>query len=120
MRGLGNRPGARLSCVTVVPPAGISTAGQSEIATHQRMLAYLRQWAQKLVLGDHLATYHVLESDDVAKALLAYADGNEVNLIIMGAATHGLQLQRFVATVPIRVAMHAPCTVMLVKAQKPA
>jgi len=116
MRGLGNRPGARLSCVTVVPPAGISTAGQSEIATHQRMLAYLQQWAQKLVLGDHLATYHVLESDDVAKALLAYADGNEVNLIIMGAATHGLQLQRFVATVPIRVAMHAPCTVMLVKA----
>jgi len=33
----------------------------------------------------------------------------------MGAATHGLQLQRFVATVPIKVAMHAPCTVMLVK-----
>jgi hypothetical protein len=37
----------------------------------------------------------------------------------MGAATHGLQLQRFVATVPIKVAMRAPCTVMLVKQDKP-
>jgi len=115
-RGLGNRPGARLSCVTVIPPAGFNEAGQSEVVPHQRMLAYLREWAGKLVLGDHLATYHVLESDDVAGALLSYAEGNEVNLIIMGAATHGLQLQRFIATVPIRVAMHAPCTVMLVKA----
>jgi nucleotide-binding universal stress UspA family protein len=36
-------------------------------------------------------------------------------MIVMGAATHGLQLQRFIATVPIKVAMHAPCTVILVK-----
>ena len=33
----------------------------------------------------------------------------------MGAATHGLQMQRLVATVPIKVAMDAPCTVILVK-----
>jgi hypothetical protein len=32
-------------------------------------------------------------------------------MIVMGAATHGLQIQRFVATVPIKVAMEAPCTV---------
>jgi nucleotide-binding universal stress UspA family protein len=36
-------------------------------------------------------------------------------MIIMGAATHGLQMQRWIATVPIKVAMQAPCTVMLVK-----
>src|SRR4029079_13769431 len=41
---------------------------------------------------------------------------NHVDLVIMGAATHGLQLQRLIATVPIKVAMHAPCMVMLVKA----
>jgi len=58
----------------------------------------------------------VLESGDVAQALLAYAEANHVDLVIMGAATHGLQLQRLIATVPIKVAMHAPCTVMLVKA----
>jgi hypothetical protein len=34
-------------------------------------------------------------------------------------ATHGLQMQRFVATVPIKVAMGAPCTVILVKQALP-
>jgi nucleotide-binding universal stress UspA family protein len=117
-RGLGNRPGARLSCVTVISPkdTSISDAAQSEVAVHQQKLTYLRQWAAKVDLGDHLATYHVLDSSDVAQTLLNYAEANHVNLIIMGAATHGLQIQRFVATVPIKVAMRAPCTVMLVKA----
>jgi hypothetical protein len=40
-------------------------------------------------------------------------------MIIMGAATHGLQVQRFVATVPIKVAMDANCTVILVKQSLP-
>jgi hypothetical protein len=57
----------------------------------------------------------VLESGDVAQALLDYAAGNRVSVIVMGAATHGLKTQRFVATVPIKVAMDAPCTVILVK-----
>ena len=35
------------------------------------------------------------------------------------AATHGLSMQRFIATVPIKVAMHAPCTVILVKESMP-
>ena len=91
-------------------------ASQSEVLAHQKMMTYLRRWAANLELGDHVATYHVIESSDVAQALLTYAEGNQVNLIIMGAATHGLHIQRFVATVPIKVAMHAPCTVMLVKA----
>ena len=47
---------------------------------------------------------HVLESGDVAQALVNYAVGNEVSVIVMGAATHGLKTQRFVATVPIKVA----------------
>jgi len=37
----------------------------------------------------------------------------------MGAATHGLQMQRLIATVPMRVARDAPCTVILVKQQLP-
>jgi ribosomal protein L21E len=61
----------------------------------------------------------VLESGDVAKALLDYAVGNQVSVIVMGAATHGLKTQRFVATVPIKVAMDAPCTVVLVKQSLP-
>ena len=37
----------------------------------------------------------------------------------MGAATHGLKTQRFIATVPIKVAMDAPCTIILVKQAVP-
>jgi nucleotide-binding universal stress UspA family protein len=116
-RGLGNRPGARLACTTVVSAgsAGVTGGAPTEVELHQRMLTYLRQWAARIDLGDHAVSYHVLESGDVAQALLAFATANHVNLIIMGAATHGLQMQRFVATVPIKVAMQAPCTVMLVK-----
>jgi hypothetical protein len=37
-------------------------------------------------------------------ALLRYAEGNQV---IMGAATHGLQMQRVLATVPIKAVKRA-------------
>jgi nucleotide-binding universal stress UspA family protein len=79
----------------------------------------MQQWAQPIDLRDNQMSCHVLESRDVANALLLYAEGNSVNMIIMGAATHGLQMQRFVATVPIKVAMAAPCTVILVKQTLP-
>jgi len=45
--------------------------------------------------------------------------GNHVSVIVMGAATHGLETQRLVATVPIKVAMDAPCTVVLVEQALP-
>lgn len=116
-RSLGTRPGARLAVVTVMHSGVISSTDnqRSETALHRQYLAMLRQWTQGLDLSQHQASFHVLESSDVAQALLHYAEGNQVDLMIMGAATHGLQLQRFVATVPIKVAMHAPCTVILVK-----
>jgi hypothetical protein len=45
--------------------------------------------------------------------------GNHVSLLVLGAATHGLQMQRLVATVPMRVVMDAPCSVLLVKQALP-
>lgn len=120
-RSLGVRPGARLACVTVVSGNATSATedDKSETAVHRQMLAMMRLWAQGLDLEGHQTSFHVLESGDTAQALLDYAEGNHVNVIVMGAATHGLQLQRFVATVPIKVAMQAPCTVILVKQTLP-
>ena len=120
-RSLGIRPGARLACVTVISPGATSStdAERSETAVHRRYLSMLRQWAQPLDLTGHQTSYHVLEAGDVAQALVQYAEGNQVSMIVMGAATHGLQMQRFVATVPIKVAMDAPCTVILVKQHLP-
>ena len=120
-RSLGLRPGARLACVTVISPSQTSASSneRSETSVHRRYLNQMRQWTQPLDLSTHQTSYHVLESGDVAQALVRYAEGNHVSVIVMGAATHGLQMQRFVATVPIKVAMDAPCTVILVKQSLP-
>jgi serine/threonine protein kinase len=120
-RSLGTRPGARLACVTVISPGLSSTVTEqdSETRVHRRYLNQLRQWSLPLEMPGHQTSCHVLESSDVAQALIDYAIGNHVSVIVMGAATHGLMTQRFVATVPIKVAMEAPCTVILVKQALP-
>lgn len=120
-RSLGTRQGARLACVSVISPRQTSASSDkhSETSVHRKYLASLRQWAQPLDLLGHQTSYHVLESGDVAQALVNYAAGNQVSLIVMGAATHGLRTQRLVPTVPIKVAMDAPCTVILVKQALP-
>jgi serine/threonine protein kinase len=120
-RSLGIRPGARLAVVTVISPhqSSSSESDKSETTLHRHYLSMLQQWAQPLDLNEHQTSYHVLESSDVANAIVRYAQGNHVSMIVMGAATHGLQMQRFVATVPIKVAMEAPCTVILVKQALP-
>jgi eukaryotic-like serine/threonine-protein kinase len=120
-RSLGTRPGARLACVTVISVGHSSTSEEerSETNVHRRYLAALHHWAQPLDQSGHQVSCHVLESGDPAQALLDYARGNHVSVIVMGAATHGLKTQRFIATVPIKVAMDAPCTVILVKQSLP-
>jgi nucleotide-binding universal stress UspA family protein len=120
-RALGTRPGARLACVTVIAASHTSTTddASSETKLQRHHLNRLRQWAQPLDHPGHQTSYHALESGDVAQTLLEYAQGNHVSVIVMGAATHGLKTQRFIATVPIKVAMDAPCTVILVKQALP-
>ncbi len=120
-RSLGIRPGARLAVVTVIAPGAASStdASRSETALHRQMLGMLKTWAQGLPTESHQTSYHVLEHGDPAEAIVRYAEANRVGMIVLGAATHGLQLQRFVATVPIKVAMNAPCTVILVKQTMP-
>jgi nucleotide-binding universal stress UspA family protein len=115
-RSLGIRPGARLACVTVVRSAG---AQEDEAGLHRHHAEQLRQWARGLDLQGRQVSFHVLQADDVAGALLAYAQSNQVSLIVMGAATHGLALQRWIPTVPARVAAEAPCSVLLVKDAPP-
>lgn len=120
-RSLGTRPGARLTVVTVISPGETSSVNDedSETSVHRRYLAQLRQWALPLELPGHQTSCHVLESSDVAQTLIDYASGNQVSVIVMGAATHGLKTQRFLSTVPIKVAMGAPCTIILVKQAVP-
>ena len=90
-RSLGMRPGAQLACVTVISPSDTSASDDeySETTLRRRYLTMLRHWLQTLDLGGHQTSFHVLEASDVAQALLRYAQGNHVSMIVMGAATHG-------------------------------
>jgi eukaryotic-like serine/threonine-protein kinase len=102
--------------------SGLSSASEdasSETTVHRQYLSRLQQWAKPIDMDGHQASFHVLEAGDVAQAILDYAVGNNVSVIVMGAATHGLMTQRLLATVPIKVAMDAPCTVILVKQALP-
>ncbi|HNK07468.1 MAG TPA: bifunctional serine/threonine-protein kinase/universal stress protein, partial [Giesbergeria sp.] len=108
-RSLGIRPGARLACVTVISTsaANHTDSDRSETSVHRHHLTRLKQWTEGLDLSNHSVSYHVLESNDVAQALVRYAEGNQVSMLILGAATHGLHTQRVVSTIPIRVARDA-------------
>ena len=107
--------------LTVIAPCDTDPTSDnaSEVQVHRWQLDRLRQWAQGLDLENRQVSFHVLEARDTAEALLEYARSNRATLMILGAATHGLKMQRLVATVPVRVAMDAPCSVMLVKQSLP-
>ena len=104
----------RIACATVVPPAAALT-GEGDAATatgrHIRHLVELRRWARPLELGEERLTYHVLESEKPAAALIDYASVNEVDQILVGASGSGR------AELAAQVASGAPCSVMVVRAR---
>ena len=103
----------RIACATVVPPAAALTgAGDAATATgrHIRHLVELRRWARPLELAEERLTYHVLESEKPAAALIDYASVNEVDQILIGAARGGRDLAA-------QVAAGAPCSVTVVRAR---
>jgi hypothetical protein len=118
-RSLGIRPGARLACVSVISPSASSTRRErSETTLHRQHLARLKQWARGWTCRPQRELPRA-GGQRRGPGPGALRRGNHVSMMILGAATHGLQMQRFVATVPMRVARDAPCTVILVKQQLP-
>jgi eukaryotic-like serine/threonine-protein kinase len=72
----------------------------------------LRNWARPLQLPRGKITYHLLESRNVAGAILDFARSNKANHIIIGASTTGGAS----AKVSARITAEAPCTVTVVRA----
>jgi nucleotide-binding universal stress UspA family protein len=107
----------RVACATVVPLAA-SLSGESEEDTatgrHIKYLVDLRRWAKPLDLPEERVTYHVLESEKPAVALLDYARMNDVDQILIGAARSGPPARLFPG-VSAQVVAEAPCSVMVVR-----
>jgi nucleotide-binding universal stress UspA family protein len=107
----------RIACVTVVPPAaGLSGERYEDTATgrHIKHLVNLRRWAKPLQLPEERLTYHVLESEKPAAALIDYAKMNDVDQILMGAPRSGAPARLFPG-VSAQVIAEAPCSVTVVR-----
>jgi len=107
----------RVACVTVVPPAAtLSGERYEDTATgrHIKHLVNLRRWAKPLQMPEERLTYHVLESDKTAAALIDYARMNDVDHILMGAP-RGDAPARLFPGVSAQVIAEAPCSVTVVR-----
>ena len=118
-RLVATAPGARLACVTVLRTARIGLDSNIDAEgrnRHLKRLAGLRDWARTLALPDHRITFHVLESPDIADALIEYARSNAIDHLIMGA--RGVTgVRRLLGSVSARVVAEAGCTITVVRAR---
>jgi len=107
----------RIACVTAVPPATtLSGTRPEDTATgrHIKHLVNLRRWAKPLDLPEERVTYHVLESERPATALIDYARMNDVDQILIGAPRSGASARLFPG-VAAQVVADAPCSVTVVR-----
>ena len=114
---LANMPGARLACVNVMLTSLIAMDENVDAAgdnIHVQRLVELRNWARPLQLPKGKVTYHLLESRNVADAVLDFARSNNVDHLIVGAPTTGGSS----AKVSARITAEAPCTVTFVRAAR--
>ena len=79
-----------------------------------KYLVALRRWAKPLQLPEERVTYHVLESDQPAAALIDYARMNDVDQILIGASRSGAPMRLFPG-VSAQVVAEAPCSVTVVR-----
>ena len=112
-------PACRIACVTAVPPAAsLSGEGEENSATgrHIRRLVELRRWAHSLELPEERLTYHVLESEKPAMALIDYVTFNDADQILVGAPHRSGPTRRF-AGVCAEVVIKVPCSVTVVRSR---
>ncbi len=115
------RRAIRLACVTVrsLLKIGVVEANVDQDGRNLRVqrLAELKHWAQPLGLPPELVSFHVLEADDPADALIEYARENGVDHVVIGARGSS-SLRRLLGSVSARVVAEAPCTVTVVRAHR--
>ncbi len=107
----------RIAGVTVVPPAAaLSGERYEETATgrHIRHLVDLRRWGKPLPLPEERLTFHVLESEKPAAALVDYARMNDVEQMLIGAP-RAPSPPRIFRGVCAQIVAEAPCSVTVVR-----
>ncbi|HJV70316.1 bifunctional serine/threonine-protein kinase/universal stress protein [Ideonella sp.] len=107
----------RIACVTVTPPEpalGAERIEDAATSVHIRHLVQLRHWAKPLQLPEDRLTFHVIESNAPAAALIDYARVNKVDQILIGAPlSRGLTPWR--GRIATQVMAEASCSVTVVR-----
>jgi nucleotide-binding universal stress UspA family protein len=104
----------RIACITAVPPAATLSGEDTATGRHIKHLVDLRRWAKPLQLPEERLTYHVLESEKPAAALVEYARMNEADQILIGASRGGAPTRLFPG-ISAQVVAEAPCSVTVVR-----
>jgi len=117
------RGAIRLRCVAVHSPFKLGEdAGGGDHAgrnLHALQLAELRNWALPLGLPAELVSFHVLEADDAAAALIGFARENRVGHVVIGAGGTSA-LRGLLGSVASKVVAESFCTVTVVRAHHSA
>ena len=124
-------PQARLACVTVLKTSLIAVDDALDAQgnnRHVKRLVWLKHWARALcapapdpqggkdrpTLAPQKLTYHVIEGSDPAASIIAYAQRNQVDHLIIGSRGSGA-LRQYLGSVSTQVVAQAGCTVTVVK-----
>jgi len=116
-RILATLPSARLACINVLKLGRIAldrTLDEEGKNKHIDRMVQLRHWASPLKLDASRLTVHVLEAVDPAAAIVAFAEANQVDHIIIGARQDSV-LRTLLGSVSAKVATDANCTVTVVR-----
>lgn len=108
----------RLVCVSVVHGEPVAP-GHGERGIHAEHLVRLRHWVEPLNIAAGRLSLHVIESLHPSAALLDFARGNNVDLIIIGAPGSGQRALAWWRSVASGVSANAPCSVYVVRLPEP-
>jgi serine/threonine protein kinase len=119
---LARLPEARLACLNVQKLNRLaldSSLDEEGNNKHVQRLVGLKDWAHPLSLAVGRVTFHVLESMEVADTIIAFAEVNNVDHIVLGARSSST-MRKILGSVSAKVASEAPCTVTVVRARQQA
>ena len=121
-RILATLPDARLACLNVQKTNLIKvdeTTDSDGNNIHIRRLVQLKDWARGTGIPEERISCHVLEAVDPAAAILGYVEANNVEHVVLGAAT-GPRLRNILGSVASEIAQKAPCSVTVVRPRRRA
>lgn len=113
---LANMPGARLSCLCVLPATPVADWAAAETVggdRHAIPMAGLRAWAEPLRLPRGAVSFHVVEAQSLAKGLIDFAKSRKVDHVVMGAFMGDRAASSELAS---KITAAAPCAVTIVRA----